>query len=160
MRQAIALAGLAMTLVAAGVAAAPAPATFTTLGTGAGPRPDAHRAQPANLLTYGKLYILIDVGDGAAQQLAKAGVPLESVTTVFLSHLHFDHTGGLFAYLSRRFQLRAPGVATIYGPPGTKATVDALVAAIAPGVASAINIGARNPTAPADTVRVVELYDN
>lgn len=62
-------------------------------------------------------------------------------------------------YLSRRFQLRAPGVATIYGPPGTRATIDALVAAIVPGLASAQNISARNPTAPADTVRVVELRD-
>ena len=155
---------LALTIaavLAAGSAAAPATAaaTFTTLGTGSGPRPNADRAQPANLLVSGDTRILIDVGDGAAQQLGKVGVPLESVATVFLSHLHFDHTGGLFAYLARRYQLRAPGVATIYGPPGTRATVEALCAAIVPGARSAANISARNPIAPADTVRVVEIGD-
>ena len=155
---------LALTIaavLAAGWNAAPvtAAATFTTLGTGSGPRPNADRAQPANLLVSGKTRILIDVGDGAAQQLGKVGVPLESVATVFLSPLHFDHTGGLFAYLSRRYQLRAPGMATVYGPPGTKATVDALCAAIVAGTRSAANISARNPIPPADTVRAVEIGD-
>jgi len=149
---AIISAGLALLLVTPVQAAV----TFTTLGTGAGPRPSADRAQPANLLVSGKTLILVDVGDGASQQLGKAGVTLE---TVFISHLHFDHTGGLFAYLSRRYQLRASGVATIYGPPGTKATVAALCAAIVPGIESAANISARNPTPPADTVRVIEIRD-
>src|SRR5690606_21667302 len=112
--------------------------------------PQERRAQPANLLVEGDQGILIDVGDGAAQQLGKIGVPLENVQTLFISHLHFDHTGGLFALLARRFQTLVPGKLTIYGPPGTQATVDGLIAAMAPAVTAQSNIRARAPAPPAD----------
>ena len=136
-----------------------AAATFVTLGTGSGPTPQKQRAQPANFLMAGDQGILIDVGDGAAQQLGKIGVPLETVRTIFISHLHFDHTGGLFGLLSRRFQLLVPGQLTIYGPPGTRATVASMLAAMAPGIASAANIRARSTAPPEDSVKVVELRD-
>lgn len=135
------------------------PATFTTLGTGAGPLPDAYRSQPSNLLVAGDQDILIDAGDGATQQIGKIGVPIAKVQTVFLSHLHFDHTGGLFAFLSRRYQLLVPGRVTIYGPPGTKATVNALLAAMAPALAGSSNMRARASGPPESTVSVVELHD-
>lgn len=145
-------------LLSAG-AASPADTTFVTLGTGSGPIPTLERAQPANLLIAGDQMILVDAGDGAAQQVGKAGAPFENIQSVFISHLHFDHTGGLFALLSRRFQVLAPAPVTIYGPPGTKATVDALVQAMLPAVEAAANIRERSRMSPAETVRVVELSD-
>lgn len=161
---------LAITLAAAISLAAPTDAAspprraateaaFFTLGTGSGPTPQKQRAQPASLLMVGDQGILIDVGDGAAQQLGKIGVPLEKIQTVFISHLHFDHTGGLFGLLSRRFQLLVPGQLTIYGPPGTRATVASMLAAMAPGIVSAANIRARSTAPPEDSVKVVELRD-
>lgn len=135
------------------------PPAFYTLGTGSGPRPKADRAQPANLILYNDQAVLVDAGDGAAEQLGKIGVPLESVKALFISHLHFDHTGGLFAVLSRRFQILAPGKLVIYGPPGTKATVAALVEAMEPAVTAQSNIRARAPLPPKDTVDVVEIGD-
>lgn len=146
---------------AASHAAAPGtePERFITLGTGAGPRPDPERAQPANVLLADGRVILVDVGDGATSQLGKAGLTMESVTDVFLSHLHFDHTGGLFALLSRRYQILTPGKVHIYGPPGTKATVGALLAAIQPAAASAGNItGQDNRPAP-NLIEVTEIAD-
>jgi len=56
------------------------------------------------------------MGDGAAGQLARAGVNLGQVRTIFISHLHFDHTGGLFAFLGERYQARHGGDLSIYGP--------------------------------------------
>jgi len=95
----------------------------------------------------------VDVGDGAAEQLAKARIPINSIHTVFISHLHFDHTGGLFAFLGMRDQGGGPGrkSITIYGPPGTKAMVDGLCSAMQPG-------SALLPQQPAD-YKVVELKD-
>lgn len=159
----------AFTLAAALLAAStglwakePAPggtAAFYTLGTGSGPTPQARRAQPANLLMAGDQGILVDAGDGATQQLGKIGTPLTAIQSVFISHLHFDHTGGLFAFLSRRYQLLVPGQVTIYGPPGTRSTVDAMLAAMAPAVTAVSNIRRRSNLAPEDMVKVVELHD-
>jgi len=77
--------------------------------------------------------ILADVGDGAAEQLAKAGVRIDDVQTVLISHLHFDHTGGLFAFLALRYQTSGATPVTIYGPVGTRDTVSRLFAAMEPG---------------------------
>lgn len=140
-------------------ATSPTDPTFVTLGTASGPIPRPDRAQPANLLRSGEEMILVDAGDGAAQQVGKAGFAFEKIQSVFISHLHFDHTGGLFALLSRRFQVLAPAPITIYGPPGTRATVDALVQAMLPAIEAAANIRERSRVSPAETVKVVELND-
>lgn len=151
---------LALALAAAPAAAQPGdrPA-FITLGTTAGPIATPDRSQPANLLRWRDQAILIDAGDGAAGQLARAGVPLASVRTIFISHLHFDHTGGLFAILGMRHQLRMPGPLTIYGPPGTQRMVAGLVAAMTPAAEVGTGIpGTPRPAADADLI-VIEIGD-
>ena len=132
--------------------------TWTTLGTNSGPIPNPHRAESANLLRYGDTAILVDVGDGAALQLSKAGLLIGAPKTLVISHLHFDHTGGLFALLGQRRQGRNLEPLTIYGPRGTKSVVDGLWAASREGniVAGAI-IGA-DATSDA-AIRVIELGD-
>ncbi|MEW5685206.1 MAG: MBL fold metallo-hydrolase [Pseudomonadota bacterium] len=133
-RLASALIALSACAVAATPAAAAPPAlTFTTLGTNSGPIPRKDRSEPANLIRHGDQLILADVGDGAAEQLAKAGVAIDDIQTVLISHLHFDHTGGLFAFLALRYQTSGPNPVTIYGPPGTRETVTRLFAAMEHG---------------------------
>ena len=139
--------------------AAPPLSAWITLGTNAGPIPNPTRSEPANLLRSGGELILVDVGDGAPEQLAKVGVGVEAITTLFISHHHFDHTGGLFALLGMRYQVIAPGVLTIYGPSGTRAIVDGLLAAMAPAALSGSVIRARARRGPADTIKVVEIGD-
>lgn len=129
---------------------------WITLGTNAGPIPNATRSEPSNLLRSGDQTILVDVGDGAAEQLAKAGVPIDAVQTLFISHHHFDHTGGLFALLGMRYQILTRGVLTIYGPPGTKEVVDGLIAAMKP---MAKNVSVRARQSPEEAVKVVEIGD-
>jgi len=139
--------------------AAPAPATlsFTTLGTNSGPIPRKDRSEPANLIRYGDQLILADVGDGAAEQLAKAGVGIDQVQTVLISHLHFDHTGGLFAFLALRYQTSGPNPVTIYGPPGTAETVKRLYAAMEHGGHAIQTM--RMSGGPDAGVKVVEIQD-
>ena len=106
--------------------------SFITLGTNGGPVPEIGHSQPANALQVGKDIYLIDAGDGATGQLVKAGFKLQQVQAVFLSHLHFDHTGGVLGVLGSRMQTNTRSVLTIYGPPGTREFVDGLLAGMAP----------------------------
>jgi ribonuclease BN (tRNA processing enzyme) len=132
---------------------------WTTLGTTSGPIASAGRSQPANLLWDNQHAILVDAGDGAAEQIAKAGHALTDVDTVILSHLHIDHTGGLSAIIGMRYQQHIPGTLTIYGPPGTRELVDGILASGQP----LLDLdAASNPQvaqlAPSKTV-VVEITD-
>ena len=148
----IAAGATALMLTAA--APTPNPAIWTTLGTNAGPIPSAKRFEPANLLQAAGQTVLVDAGDGASVQLAKAGFPLVGLQTLVLSHLHFDHTGGLFAVISERYQMLAPGVLTIYGPPGTQTMVSGLLEAMAPSPPSE-----PRPPSAAKSVKVIEIND-
>lgn len=152
-------------LGAQGAVAAPSPkpaqgsGVWVTLGTMGGPIANARRSQPANVLLTDAGAVLVDAGDGAAEQLAKAGVALPRVRAVFLSHLHWDHTGGLAAILGLRFQTNVPGKLAIYGPPGTRALVAGLVASMQPGAEAGYGDPNARPTQPGETVNVIELTD-
>lgn len=135
--------------------------TFITLGTAGGPVLDRNRSQPANALVTDEHVYLIDVGDGAAVQLAKTGIPLRSVDAIFISHLHFDHTGGLAAILGLRYQTSAREPLTIYGPPGTKESVEGIFAFMVPEMRVGYAVpGARRAPTPQETTIVVELTPN
>jgi ribonuclease BN (tRNA processing enzyme) len=75
---------------------------------------------------------------------------------VLQSHLHFDHTGGLFAVLGLRMQLEVRGKPRVLGPPGTRTLVDGLLAASAPAMRAAYGIPGQ---AWGADIEVVELTD-
>jgi len=102
-----------------------------TLGTGGGPVALASRSQPANLLISDTTAVLVDAGDGTAEQLAKIGVPLARIKAILLSHLHADHVGGLAAILALRAQMKITHPLAILGPGGTKGFVDGIQKALA-----------------------------
>ncbi len=154
-------------LMAAALCAAALPAAepanassrFITLGTQGGPLASAGRSQPANALVVGGDLYLIDAGDGTVGQLAKAKLTLLPLRAVFLSHLHFDHVGGLSAVLGLRNQIDAPGIVTIYGPPGTRSMVDGLLTAMVPSADAGYGVQGEPWAAPGKHVRVVEIGD-
>ncbi len=133
--------------------------SFIALGTMGGPVSSPVRSQPANVLLHADKAYLVDTGDGAVQQLAKAGVQLSAVRAIFISHLHVDHIGGLEAVLGLRIQTLLPGVVTIYGPPGTQLLVDGIVAALQPSAQAAYGIPGRRWASPESTVKVIEMTD-
>jgi len=129
---------------------------FITLGTAGGPNAEVTRSQPAHALVVGSDVYLVDAGDGAGGQLAKAGFLIEQVKGLFISHLHFDHTGGVLAVLGLRLQLNAPQTLDIYGPPGTEKFINGLLAGMAPAMQAAY--GLPGQTWPSK-LNVVELVD-
>lgn len=99
-------------------------ARIILLGTAGGPRVRADRSQPATALVIeGRVY-LFDIGYGTLNRLAEAGLALDAIEAVFITHNHFDHNadlGPLFAFswhAGRRTPLR------IFGPPGTRAVAE------------------------------------
>jgi ribonuclease BN (tRNA processing enzyme) len=64
------------------------------LGTAGGPRPKPPRSAPAQAIIINNVLYVIDAGDGVARQLTIAGVPLQSLRHVFLTHHHSDHNAG------------------------------------------------------------------
>jgi ribonuclease BN (tRNA processing enzyme) len=61
------------------------------LGTKGGPRVGGARKNPATLLRIGGVPYIIDCGYGVSKQLLKAGVPLQTLRYIFLTHMHSDH---------------------------------------------------------------------
>ena len=98
-----------------------------TLGTSAGPPPRAHRAQSSNLLTVNATHYVIDAGDGVARRVAKAGVNVREIGTVFITHHHDDHTAGLGTLLSVAWDQNRTKPIDVYGPPRTVDLVKAAV---------------------------------
>ncbi len=90
----------------------------TLLGTGVG-IPQPGRSQAA-ILVESDLPLLIDCGAGTLLRLEQAGVGLEPLDTVVLTHLHLDHVSDLLALANARYLSELPGL-EIWGPKGTEA---------------------------------------
>jgi len=131
--------------------------SLTTLGTAGGPVQNPDRAQPAFLLMNGARPVLIDCGEGAMRQLARAGVQFRDVGEIFLTHHHFDHIGSLFACLGVNMMTMRRDPLTIYGPPGTARIVEGLFAACDVPQAIGFGIAGQTMPHPRDFVRVVEV---
>lgn len=132
---------------------------WITLGTMAGPVPHPQHSQPSNaLLANGHTY-LIDAGDGTVAQLTKAGLKTTDIEAVFISHLHFDHTGGLPALISLRWQVNARNELVVYGPPGIKETVEGVFEFMNYGSAGHYGVPGQIPKKTSNNIKVVELHD-
>jgi len=131
------------------IGAAPAPTTrVVLLGTKGGPTPGVARAAPATLIVVdGKAWV-VDCGNGVANQLAKAGMPLERLARIFVTHNHSDHVAdvGNLIELAWSSGLKTP--VTVHGPPPIKAIVRDQLAALAYDVEARIREEGRSPLVP------------
>ncbi len=91
------------------------------------------RGCAAYLVEAGDLRILLDVGPGAAQTMARHGMDWWAVTHIVLTHFHLDHIGDLptllFAWRHARLEPRSTPL-TIVGPAGTQALLARWAAAL------------------------------
>jgi ribonuclease Z len=78
------------------------------------------------LVRHGGRLLLFDCGEGTQIPLRAAGWGLRAIDTVFLSHYHADHVGGLPGLLLTLGNSERTEPLTVYGPPGLRAVVDGL----------------------------------
>lgn len=89
------------------------------LGTG-NPNPEPDRSGPAvAVLIDGHAY-LVDAGPGIVRRAAAAGLRMDQLNRVFLTHLHSDHTLGLPDLIFTPAVTGRTVPIQIYGPPGTR----------------------------------------
>lgn len=112
---------------------------ITLLGTGS-PMIDPNRAGPSTLVKAGDSVFLVDCGRGVLMRAAAAGVGAANITALLLTHLHSDHITDLSDVITTRWVTTfVPTPLPIIGPPGTKAVVDAMLAALAPDISYRIH---------------------
>lgn len=76
--------------------AAGRPARIVFLGTAGGPTVAAHRHGVATAFVLGEDVYLVDAGLGATGQYADAGLRLDRLRAVLVTHMHGDHVCDLF----------------------------------------------------------------
>lgn len=100
------------------------------VGTGT-PVPDPERSGPCLAVLVDGQPLLFDAGPGVVRAATAAGLDPVALTHVFLTHLHSDHTLGLPDLILTPWIVGRDASLTVWGPPGTEAMVDHLVAAFA-----------------------------
>jgi ribonuclease BN (tRNA processing enzyme) len=108
-------------------AAQPSGTKLILLGTKGGPRVGGDRSNPASVLLINGIPYVVDCGSGVSRQLVSAGIALQNVRYVFLTHMHSDHNleyGGLL-YNAWATGLREP--INAYGPPPIKQMTSAFL---------------------------------
>jgi ribonuclease BN (tRNA processing enzyme) len=74
---------------------------------------------------------VIDAGDGVTRRLTRLGTNFRAIDNIFITHPHSDHTSGLGALMSVIYDANRTKPVDIYGPPGTAASVQGLLAFLA-----------------------------
>jgi ribonuclease BN (tRNA processing enzyme) len=122
-------------VAAATLSAQPADTTrVVLLGTG-NPNPDPDRSGPAVAVVAGGHPYLVDCGPGVVRRAEEArrngleALVAEKLDIVFLTHLHSDHTLGCPDLLLSPWVTGRAVPLRVYGPPGTRALFDGILAA-------------------------------
>ena len=99
------------------------------------PLPDPIRAGPCSAVIAGDKIFIVDVGDGAARNVGRMGLPMTNVEAILLTHFHSDHIDGLGSQMFNRWTAGGQtSPVPVIGGDGVEAIVDGFNAAYAPDV--------------------------
>ncbi|MHB1533608.1 MAG: MBL fold metallo-hydrolase [Acidimicrobiales bacterium] len=100
------------------------------LGTAGGPRPSDRRSAPAQAIVRGEDLYVVDCGNGVARQIVLAGLRLDRLRAVFLTHHHADHMldVGALPFLAWTDGLRE--VVDLFGPAPLRDVMDHFLAMV------------------------------
>jgi len=101
-------------------AAEPGKSRLILLGTGGGPTPKPNRSAPANAIVVNGAVYVIDCGDGVARQMVLAGLRLDALRAVFVTHNHSDHNADYGNLLLLSWAANLASHVDTYGPPPLK----------------------------------------
>jgi ribonuclease Z len=79
---------------------------------------------PSMLVSINSENLIFDAGRGVAARLVQAGVKITNYSYVFITHLHFDHTGGLADLLFSAWNKARNKTIRVYGPKGTQNMIE------------------------------------
>ena len=114
---------------------APIPGTrLIMLGTRGGPGVSVDRSETASAVVVDGVPYLVDCGYGTMRALVAAGIGYQSVSTMFLTHLHDDHTADVAALLSHQWTGSKMTPTNVYGPYATERTVKGAIEFFRPNV--------------------------
>jgi ribonuclease Z len=99
------------------------------LGTGV-PLPSADRCGAGYVIVAGGERVMLDCGWGAARRLFAAGIQPPLIDTLCLTHMHSDHITDVPDFLISRWTGCATKPLKVYGPVGTRETIDGFLAAL------------------------------
>lgn len=122
------------------------------LGSG-GPGYNPQRAEASVLIRAGDADLLVDMGNGTAAALDKAGVRVNALAALMMTHHHIDHDQE-FAPLLVKTLLGPQGPAVI-GPSGTKILTDFVTGFYKEDIAYRRSNGGRTGAVPLPSVREV-----
>lgn len=88
------------------------------LGTKGGPSVGESRKNPSTLLLINGTPYVVDCGYGVSRQLISAGVPLNRVRYIFITHHHSDHSLEYGPLVYNAWVTGLPSRVDAYGPPG------------------------------------------
>lgn len=71
---------------------------ITILGSGTG-WITLERSSPAYLISQENFHLLLDFGPGTLRQILRAGITLNDISAIFISHFHPDHISDLIPFL-------------------------------------------------------------
>ncbi len=128
---------------------------ITLLGTGC-PVVHTERYGPAQVVRHGGHAVLVDCGSGVTQRLLAAGLSGRELDAVLLTHLHSDHLVDLFQLIVSSWHQGRDRPQRVFGPPGTRAYVDGLMALWRPELEQRI-AHERRPSTAALEVEVTEI---
>jgi ribonuclease Z len=98
------------------------------LGTGT-PNPEPEHSGPAVAIVTGQNVYVVDCGPGVVRRAAQAGIRMEQLTRVFITHLHSDHTTGLPDLIFTPAVTGRKDPFEVYGPPGIAAMTNHILKA-------------------------------
>ncbi len=158
--RAFALATIAALAAHGAIAVEGMPASAATrlilLGTQGGPRVNADRAQPSNVLIVRGTPYLIDAGNGVARQLVLAKVPLLCIHQIFITHNHDDHNADWGTLMGLAWTNGNTQPMTVYGPRGTASMRKGFLQYFAPNAAAHYLEDAEN-VAPSKVILAQEI---
>jgi len=98
----------------------------TLLGTG-GPELTPQRSGESTLVQTSGQSLLFDAGRNTLDNLYRSRILPQTITRIFLTHLHSDHIAGLpDLWITPWFLLGRTDSLEVWGPPGTQSMIDGM----------------------------------
>ena len=138
--------------------ATPPALRVTLLGTGT-PTPSEQRFGACTLVEAAEQRLLFDAGRGCVIRLNQVGVAWRDLTSVFLTHLHADHTFALPDVFLMGWILGRTDSLDLRGPAGTKDMFASMVHSLDVDIASRVVNSRKPPAYSATDIAPGVIYD-